>query len=277
MSYTPLVPLPAYCMTPRRLLFLLLAVLSTTGAGIVPAYAQAEAAWTQLFNGRDLSGWDTYLGQPPDSNGVIGLNADPLQVFTVQDGMIRISGLVWGALTSHGVYDNYHLRLEFKWGEQRWPPREHSRRDSGLLYHAVGPHGAQSGHWMRSHELQIQETDTGDYHSLDGALIDIAVDTVFYDGAHHLRYTPGGTRRTGVHQRVIKQADHERPYGAWNTVEVIAEGDTATHLVNGEVVLQLFNSRQVIDGREVPLTRGRIQIQSEGAEIWIRKVELRPL
>src|SRR5690606_39341547 len=67
-----------------------------------------QEGWVKLFNGKDLEGWDTYLRsvdmlgyeidptypyQPP-----IGLNNDPLDVFTVQDGVIRISGVVWGAI-----------------------------------------------------------------------------------------------------------------------------------------------------------------------------------
>jgi hypothetical protein len=43
--------------------------------------------WTQLFNGKDLSGWDTYLGPPLDDAGKklsdipVGLNNDPNHVF----------------------------------------------------------------------------------------------------------------------------------------------------------------------------------------------------
>ena len=69
-------------------------------------------------------------------------------------------------------YENYHLRFEFKWGEKRWPPREQALRDSGCCYHAVGPHGASYGFWMRSFEFQIQEGDCGDFYSLAGVIVD---------------------------------------------------------------------------------------------------------
>jgi len=42
----------------------------------------------------------------------------------------------------------------------------------------------------------------------------------------------------------------EKPYGQWNTMEIIARGDSMTHMVNGKVVLHATNSRQVIDGKE---------------------------
>ena len=61
-----------------------------------------ESEWIYLFNGENLDQWDTYLGRSwnPDENKFsgdsLGLNNDPLQVFTVvqEDGenAIRISG-----------------------------------------------------------------------------------------------------------------------------------------------------------------------------------------
>ena len=57
-------------------------------------------------------------------------------------------------------------------GEKRWPPREDKIRDSGCCYHAVPPHGASYGFWMRSCEFQIQEGDCGDFYSLAGAIVD---------------------------------------------------------------------------------------------------------
>jgi len=233
--------------------------------------------WTSLFNGKDLSGWDTYLSYVPESGSkeIIGVNKDPQGVFSVVDGNIRISGQIWGALTSQQEFENYHLRLEFKWGEKQWPPRNKSKRDSGVLYHCVGPHGAQSDHWMRSHETQVQEGDCGDYHSLDGARMDIEVAPIELEGKPELQYKPGAPTSLGVKQRVVKLKDYEKPHGQWNKMEVIARGANITHIVNGKVVLRAANSRQVIDGKEVPLTRGKIQLQSEGAEIFYRKIEIK--
>ena len=236
-----------------------------------------ESKWKPLFNGKDLSGWDTFLSYQPESGSkeIIGVNKDPEGVFSVAAGMIRISGKIWGALTSKEEFENYHLRLQFKWGEKKWPPRDKSKRDSGVLYHCVGPHGAQGDHWMRSHESQVQETDCGDYHSLDGAMMDLEVETIELDGRQELKFKPGAKMMRGVKQRVVKLKENETPYGQWNTMEVIARGDSMTHIVNGEVVLHATHSRQVIDGKEVPLTRGKIQLQSEGAEVFYRNIEIK--
>src|SRR3954471_19550555 len=97
------------------------ALLAAAAAGLlapVPADAGKDG-WVSLFNGKDLDGWDTWLGRPHNGKDVVGLNKDPDKVYSVveADGKpaIRISGEVWGALTSKQEYANYHLRLEFKW------------------------------------------------------------------------------------------------------------------------------------------------------------------
>ena len=259
---------------------LLVALLGLVqGSAVTAAPASQDAEWISLFNGKDLTGWDTFLSYQPDSGSkeILGVNNDPEGVITVVDGAIRISGEVWGALTSHKELENYRLRLEFKWGEKKWPPREERPRDSGLLYHAVGPHGAQSDHWMRSFEAQIQEGDCGDFHSLDGVTIDIEAETVALDGNQLLKYTPGAATVRAVKERVVKHGDHEKPSGQWNTMEIIARGDSVEHIVNGEVVMRMTNLRQVVDGKTVPLTKGKIQFQSEGAEVFYRNIEFKLL
>ena len=237
--------------------------------------------WTPLFNGKNLAGWDTWLGRPNQEKDVVGLNKDPKHVYTVveSDGQpaIRISGEIFGAITTQKEFENYHLKLEFKWGEKRWPPRVKAVRDSGLLYHCVGPHGAAGTFWMKSQELQIQEKDCGDYWSVAGGIVD--VEAVKKGGA--LVYQKGGDKFTvpskGIGPRIIKSPDHENPTGQWNTIELIAVGGTSVHIVNGKVVMILTGSRHVVDGTETPLTQGKIQIQSEGAEVFYRNIAVRPL
>jgi len=44
--------------------------------------------------------------------------------------------------------------------------------------------------------------------------------------------------------------------------------------VNGKTCMILYHSRQAEEGREIPLRRGRIQLQSEGAEIFYRNIRM---
>ncbi|MCP4642778.1 MAG: DUF1080 domain-containing protein, partial [bacterium] len=62
--------------------------------------------------------------------------------------------------------------------------------------------------------------------------------------------------------------DVEKPVGEWNRVECIAEGKAITVILNGTVV------NRAIDAQP---RKGRIQIQSEGAEVFVRRVDLVPL
>lgn len=246
--------------------------------------------WKSLFNAKDFTGWETYISFQPETNDYHlksqhtprGVGVDPKKVFSVVDGTLRISGEEWGGLTSKEEFSNFHLRFEVKWGEMKWPPRLEAKRDSGVLYYAVGAHGAENKHWMRSHEFQIQEDDCADYHSLDGVVIDTHVGDANEGDWKFFRYDPKLPLKTDMAARVLKLGalegiNYERPHGEWNLMEVIAQGQTIIHKVNGHEVLRVYNSRQNIDGKLVPLTRGKIQIQSEGAEVFYRNIEIKSL
>ena len=79
--------------------------------------------------------------------------------------------------------------------------------------------------------------------------------------------------------RKIKDGNFEILDG-WNVVEVIWQGDRAAHIVNGRLVNVLTTLQQPDPnqpGKFIPLTRGKIAIEIEYAEIWYRKIEVKPL
>jgi hypothetical protein len=245
-----------------------------------------NSGWRPLFNGKDLKGWDTYLGPKYDTvlkkrNTVpIGLNNDPDKVFNVvklgDEKVIRISGEDFGGISTVDEYENYHLQLQFRWGELRWAPRKTGKKDSGLMYHAVGPHGADGGNWMRSHEFQIQEGDCGDYWACAGAVFDVKA---LKDQNKTYIYNENGAVFTFSiaspdGRRCIKSTNAEKPSGEWNTLDLYCFGSTSVHVVNGVVNMILHNTRQFESGKEVPLTKGKIQIQSEGAEVFYRDIKI---
>lgn len=262
------------------------------------------AEWTSLFNGRDLTGWETFLGKPHrtvdlpgaarDAKGehlhAVGIDTDPRGVFSVVEvdgaSAIRISGEIYGALTTRREFGDYHLRFEFKWGEKRWPPRADAIRDSGCCYHAVPPHGASYGFWMRSCEFQIQEGECGDFYSLAGVIVDSqAVRRNPADPKSEFVYTPGAPALIGHTKRIIKYSDAEKPRGEWNALELYCLGQRSIHVVNGHPNLRLSGIRQPpgaqppAPGRqsESALTGGRIQLQSEGAEVFYRNIAIRSI
>ena len=115
----------------------------------------------KLFNGRNIEGMYTWIRGTTYS--------DPNKVFTVKDGMIHISGNGYGGLITNQSYRDYHLILEFKWGEKTWGNRVDRTRDSGLLLHCWGPNGGYSNTWMASIEAQIIEGGVGDILVLTGS------------------------------------------------------------------------------------------------------------
>jgi hypothetical protein len=211
------------------------------------------------------------------------LNNDPRHVFIIVkdegENVIRISGENWGAISTKKEYENYHLQLQFKWGGLSWGQKKGKKKDSGLLYHSVGKYGADYGAWMRSQEFQVEEGNCGDYWGVAGGMADIPVikksetDYVYDPKGALIMFKEGG--KQGRH--CIKGADSENPSGQWNTADLYCHGDTSIHVINGKVMMVLYHNKQMDNGQESPLTKGKIQIQSEGAEIFYRQIKIQPI
>ena len=268
---------------------------------ILCAELRAEEPWKPLWNGRDLSDWTTWMQRPEPGSEVpgmargadgkyteaIGSHRDPLKVFTVTevDGKpaIRISGEAFGEMRSRESFEDYRLRLQFKWGVLKWPPRDEPEtpRDSGLLYHVHAAPGAEGRVWARSIELQIQERDVGDLYAV-GSEISVR-STPRIVGEHTVfDYDPKGewhvfSQVPKKEGRCVKQPDNENPTGEWNTVEIVCLGEDSIHIVNGKVVMRLHAPRRIDKGKPEPVTAGPVILQSEGAEIFYRDIEYKPI
>src|SRR5437667_2449910 len=254
--------------------------------------ASPKSEWRLLFDGRDLAGWDKHISVPEGSGEIIP-NHDPKGVFTVTNlngqTVIHVSGEIYGALTSHDEFENFHVRLEFKWGEKRWPPRATVGRDSGILYCAVGKPNPGTG-WMTSIENNIVERGIGQWWSVNGAIIDVDGEWITPEmepqipyqkegaGEKNIVYREGAPRITAAPANGITPSfEAEKPFGEWNSVEVVFWGGNCIHLLNGKVNMVLVNPRYEEAGQWRPLSRGKIQLQSEAAEVFYRKLEARPL
>lgn len=243
----------------------------------------------KLFNGKDLANFYTFLGSPGKGEKAYGKNNDPEKVFSVVDGAIRVSGKVFGCFATEKDYQNYHLVVEYKWGEETWAPRVSGARDSGILLHAVGADGAASGVWMESIECQLIEGGTGDFILVSGKGKPRMTAEVEYrptpPGGKRKEpyYKPGGEVKEFTGGRInwlerdpefkdVKgfrgAKDVEKKHGEWNKLECICAGDTITVILNGQTINR---------GTKASHTQGKIQFQSEGAEIFFRRIDLLPL
>jgi hypothetical protein len=246
-------------------------------------------AVTELFNGRDLSGLYSWL---VDSG-----REDTRHVFTVTNGMIRISGDGLGYLATEKAYENYRLVVEYKWGNRNWTwgDRIGKARDSGIFLHSNGPDGNShdgKGAFMAAIECNVFQGATGDFLLIRGTddvgqpiapriTAEIAED---YDADGWPFWHRGGRTRTiqtwgrlnwfGKDRSWRDELDFrgacdvEKQPDEWNRVECVCIGDRITIVLNGVVV----NEAAVVSPR-----RGKILLQCEGSEIFFRRFELHPV
>ena len=237
-----------------------------------------EGKTQALFNGENLDGWYTFLKDR-------GKNNDPKEVFTVKDEMILITGEEWGCITTDKNFKDYKLAVEFRWTGNTYEPRKDKTRDSGVLVHSKGKDGAYSGTWMNSIEVQIIEGGTGDFIVVGDGTDKFSIASPVSpekQGASHV-FQPGGEYVTINKGRInwygrdpdwkdvldFRGArDVEKPVGEWNLLECVVVGDDITVFLNGTMVNY---------ATDVKPKKGRIQIQSEGAEMLVRKVDLTSL
>ncbi|MBF9251879.1 DUF1080 domain-containing protein [Pontibacter sp. 172403-2] len=276
----------------------LAACVLVLGAMVSMSSFHLKKEWVSLLD-KDLSQWEMYLSYrhkdgykgelPRDADGKIsapiGYNRNENNVFSVveEDGepVLKISGEIYGCVFTKQAYENYHLKLKVKWGDKKWEPRTDKLKDSGVLYHSVGENGVDYWRsWMLSQEFQIMEGHMGDYWPQASSAIDVRA------------YIPEGDMNTVASARqpflplgagsaigsfCLRSEERESPQGEWTEIELICFKDKSLHIVNGQVVMVLQNSRYLKDGQPVPLTKGKIQLQSEAAEVYYKDIKIKHL
>src|SRR6185503_8472124 len=135
-------PSNAMISRPAWLLALCVLILETCCSAGTTAAAELTKgdSWKPLFNGTNLDGWYIVLRNARSD--------DPDHLVQIHDGAVHMyKDAPDGTQQPHGYivtqkeYSSYNLRLEYKWGSKRFGQRAKSRRDAGILYHAVGKDG----------------------------------------------------------------------------------------------------------------------------------------
>ena len=233
------------------------------------------AAWTPLFNGRDLSGWT-----PKIAGHELGQNF--ANTFRVADGMIQVRydgydnfNSQFGHLFYRAPFSSYHLVIEYRFvGDWARGTPDWARRNSGVMLHAQDPATMlKAQDFPISIEAQfLAGLDDGRPRSTanmcsPGTEVDI-------NGAQARGHCVGSRSKT-------------HPLNEWVRFEAIVRGDTIRHVVNSDTVLVYTRPR--VGGGNVsghdpaakkdgtPLTGGWIALQSEGHPIDFRRVEIREL
>ncbi|RZK19269.1 MAG: DUF1080 domain-containing protein [Hymenobacter sp.] len=284
----------------KNWLALALSTTLLTSTASAPSHPGTATGWTPLLD-NSLSQWRMYeshrhvpgdKGLPPtDAQGqaipAIGYDKNEANVFSVvqEQGqpVLRISGEIYGCLFTKKNFTNYDLKLKVKWGTKKWLPRLNEPRDSGILYNSQGECGVDYWHsWMLSQEFQVSEVDRanamGDFWCIANSSADIRaahsarLDTLkFSPTAAAVRLGNSGPGFCQASARYQPAAD------GWTELELLNVNGQSIHLVNGHVVMAVGNSAYVQNGQRQPLTTGKIQLQSEAAEVFYKDIMIRPL
>jgi hypothetical protein len=186
---------------------------------------KAKTETVQLLNGKDLSNWVILLKDP---------SVDPTKVFSVQNGVIHITGNPYGYMRTNESFSDYQLNVEWRW------PVEAT--NSGVFIHAQLPDTI----WPKCIECQLAAGNAGDFICAGGSDMN---------------------ERSDKSKKSVKKmaASSEKSTGEWNTMEVTCTSNTITVYVNG--VLQN-------KATGVSASSGYICLQSEGKDIEFRNVYL---
>ena len=171
---------------------------------------QAKSKEEKLFNGKNLKNWDSYIGASTAKPSellfsIVHLNGENL---------LRITGEVNASLATKKVYENYHLRMVFRWGDKVF-----KQRNSGILYHSFGSFGEGLGVWMSAHEFQLCTGKIGDSYCMGNSYFEIPA--VKDDEGKSFSYAPNGLksqfgntfRRRTVPNKLIKK--NRQKSGMW--------------------------------------------------------------
>lgn len=247
-----------------------------------------------LFNGKDLSGFDTYLGPARPKGKPLDKNHDPKNVFTVHDGLIHVTGEMFGGLVTQDEFEDYRLTIVYRWGEETWPPRKDNARTSGVFLHGAGPpvagsHGQSARRAPRCIRCIIGEGETGGLLLLGSTPdepISIEAAAEHLEAPNddrrmpHFQYRPEAPPMTITHGYLARlnrppgwrdvkgfhgRRDIEHAAGEWNTLVCTCRGPRISIRLNGKLVNEITHSS---------LRRGRITLQSNHAEIFFRRVDL---
>jgi 3-keto-disaccharide hydrolase len=210
---------------------------ATAGPPVTPpALSNAPQFGTiQLFNGRNLDGLHVFLTDPA---------ADPAKTWTVKDGVLQGTGTPLGYIRTQMAYADYRLHVEW-----RWPG---TPGNSGVVMHIVN----RDELWPKGFEVNMLAGQAGSF-------------ALFWD-ARSKEANVGRIANRFSTGRLVRHAPEsiEKAPGEWNAMDIVADGDTITVMVNGVEVNRMTG---------VTPSGGLIALQSEGAAIEFRNWTLTPL
>jgi 3-keto-disaccharide hydrolase len=249
-----------------------LALLLASTASARAQGAPDRKEWVQLFNGKDLAGWDVKI-TGRDLNDNFG------KTFRVEDGLLKVRydgyaafGDRFGHIFYRQAFSDYIVAVEYRFvGDQASGGPGWALRNSGIMIHSQS---ARSMGKDQDFPISIEVQLLGGAGSGERSTANLCTPGthVVMDGKLFTPHCVNSRSRTYHGEQ-------------WVRVEVLVLGDSLIrHIVNGDTVLEY--SKPQIGGGTVnhfdpavkrdgtPLTEGYIALQSESHPIDFRKVEI---
>lgn len=203
----------------------------------------AVATATELFNGKDLTGWTSVA----DHNATGNYCANE-PTWHVTNGAIRTTGTPFGYLrTKRADFTNFKLELEYRW----W--RKTENPNSGIFLRLADENGSFI---PKCYENQLQPASVCSLFALGGSILEGVVP--------RNPYTPNDAL-SGIAAAPAKAPSAEKPFGEWNKLELTVKDDEVTSYLNGVLMNQ-------VKGVKTP--KGAIGLQSEGGAIEFRNIKV---
>lgn len=170
-------------------------LMALVAAFVSVSCCSQDCAKTELFNGKDLTGWVCVLEE--------GATVAPAEVYSVKEGNLYISGKPFGYIRTDKKYGDYRLHTEWRWVEEG--------SNSGLFQRV------QDGDkvWAEAIECQLCSGKAGDYVMLGGAKIE-------------------DIECVGEFPVKERAGDFENPVGEWNSAEIVCRGKEIEVYINGK-------------------------------------------
>lgn len=217
----------------------LFAILAHLGTNAEPTQA---GAFVDLFNGKDLSGW-------------VDVNTSP-ETWRVEDGLLKCTGLPIGVMRSEKQYENFILHVEWRHMEPGG--------NSGVFLWSEGtvPEGRQLPKGMEVQMLELEWPFINREENGEPRPIAYVHGELFgANGMTTVPDNPRGDRSKSIENRCLGK-------GEWNYYDVVAVDGTVKLSVNGKFVNGVSKAS---------VKKGYLCLESEGAEIHFRKIQIMEL
>ena len=254
--------------------------LSIAAVVFFSAMAAAEEGFTPLFNGKDLSGWQSARENHEAGSGKFSVDQ--------AEGAIRVyagdepgSKQPIDCLYTEEEYSHYVLKLEYRWMENRFAPRAERDRDAGVLFHI---HGDLTRIWPNCLELQLGDSDPAKTKRryTTGDVWVIGEDVQVMNARDGLFYVPDAPLvaigEGKVYDKSFTSMQREKPHGEWNAITLTVHGAReAVFELNGAVVNRISQATHEVGGQSVPLAKGRIGLEADYADLMYRNIRIKKL